>query len=150
MIITLSSCLLPRLLSSSSSTSSSSPRFTPASSSSCYRSRDSSVYSAELLAGWSGVWVPAGAGNFFIHHRVQTGSGAHPASYPMGTRGSFPGVKRPGHEADHSSPYSAEVTNAWGYTSAPQYAFMVWCLVTNKKHRDNFIFYLVAMVRFEA
>jgi len=23
------------------------------------------------------------------HHRVQTGSGAHPASYPMGTGGSF-------------------------------------------------------------
>jgi hypothetical protein len=26
-----------------------------------------------------------------IHHRVQNGSGAHPASYPMGTRGFFPG-----------------------------------------------------------
>ena len=37
---------------------------------------------------------------------VQTGSGAHPASYTMGT-GSFPGVKRPGHGADH--PFSAEV-----------------------------------------
>jgi hypothetical protein len=28
-----------------------------------------------------------------LQHRVQNGSGAHPASYPMGTRGSFPGVK---------------------------------------------------------
>jgi hypothetical protein len=27
----------------------------------------------------------------------------------MGTRGSFPGVKRPGREADHSPPSSAEV-----------------------------------------
>jgi hypothetical protein len=35
----------------------------------------------------------------------------------MGTRGSFPGVKRPGRETDHSSPSSAEVKNAWGYTS---------------------------------
>jgi hypothetical protein len=26
-------------------------------------------------------------------HRVQTGSGAHPASYPMGIGGSFPGGK---------------------------------------------------------
>jgi hypothetical protein len=34
----------------------------------------------------------AGAGNL-SRHRVQTGSGAHPASYPMGTRGSFPGGK---------------------------------------------------------
>jgi hypothetical protein len=24
-----------------------------------------------------------------FHHRVQNGSGSHPASYPMGTRGSF-------------------------------------------------------------
>jgi hypothetical protein len=41
----------------------------------------------------SGVRFPAGAGNFSLHHRVQNGSGAHPASYPMGTRGSFPGGK---------------------------------------------------------
>jgi hypothetical protein len=35
--------------------------------------------------------------------RVQTGSGAHPASYPMGTGGQFPGGKaRPGRDADHS------------------------------------------------
>jgi hypothetical protein len=32
------------------------------------------------------------AGNFSLNHRVQNGSGAHPA-YPMGTRGSFPGSK---------------------------------------------------------
>jgi hypothetical protein len=31
-----------------------------------------------------------GAGNFSLHHRVQNDSGAHPASYPMGTMGSFP------------------------------------------------------------
>jgi hypothetical protein len=41
----------------------------------------------------------------------------HLASYPMGSRDSFPGVKRPGREADHSPPSSAEVTNAWSYTS---------------------------------
>jgi hypothetical protein len=39
------------------------------------------------------------------------------------------GVKRPGREADHSPPSSAEVKNAWHYTSTPQYAFMVWCSV---------------------
>jgi hypothetical protein len=31
-----------------------------------------------------------------LHHRVRNGSGAHPASYPMGTRGSFPGSKAAG------------------------------------------------------
>jgi hypothetical protein len=52
---------------------------------------------------------PARGWNFSLHHRFQTGSGDHPASYPMGTRGSFPGVRRPGREADHSSPFSADV-----------------------------------------
>jgi hypothetical protein len=33
---------------------------------------------------------------FSILQVVQTGSGAHPASFTMGTKGSFPGVKRPG------------------------------------------------------
>jgi hypothetical protein len=43
---------------------------------------------------------------------VQTGSGDHPASYPMGTGGPFPGGKaRPGRDADHSPPSSAEVKN---------------------------------------
>jgi hypothetical protein len=44
----------------------------------------------------SRVRFPAGVGNLSLHHRVQTGSGAHPASYPMGTRGSFPGGKAAG------------------------------------------------------
>jgi hypothetical protein len=39
------------------------------------------------------VLFPAGAGNFSLHHREENGSGAHPASYPMGTRGSFLGGK---------------------------------------------------------
>jgi hypothetical protein len=39
---------------------------------------------------------PAGVGNFSLHHRVQNGSGAHAASYPMGTRGSFPWGKAVG------------------------------------------------------
>jgi hypothetical protein len=33
---------------------------------------------------------------FVFLHRVQNGSGAHPASYPMGTRDSFPGSKAAG------------------------------------------------------
>jgi hypothetical protein len=44
----------------------------------------------------STVSFPAGAGNFSLHHRVQNGSEAHPASYPMATRGSFPGDKAAG------------------------------------------------------
>jgi hypothetical protein len=57
-------------------------------------------------------------------HVVQIGSGVHPTSYTMGTGSSFPGVKRPGREADHSPPTSAEVNKMWIYTSTPPYAFM--------------------------
>jgi hypothetical protein len=43
---------------------------------------------------------------------LQTDSGAHPASYPMGTADPFHGGKaRPGRDADHSPPSSAEVKN---------------------------------------
>jgi hypothetical protein len=35
-----------------------------------------------------------------------------------------PGTKRPGREADHSSPASAEVKKMWIYTSTPSYVFM--------------------------
>jgi hypothetical protein len=42
------------------------------------------------------VRFSAEAGNFSLHHCVQNGSGAHPASYPMGTSGSFPGGKAAG------------------------------------------------------
>jgi len=67
----------------------------------------------------------------------------------MGTGALSPGVKRPGREADHSPPSSAEVKNAWIYTSTTHtsswrgaqsrtgYVFMTWYLV---KHRDNFTF----------
>jgi hypothetical protein len=50
----------------------------------------------------------------------QTGSGAHPTSYPMNAGAFFTlVVKRPGHEADYSPPSSAEIKNVWSYTSTP-------------------------------
>jgi len=59
-----------------------------------------------------GVRSPAGAEDFSSSLCVQIGSGAHPASCTMGTRGPFPGAKaRPGRDADHSPPSSAEVVN---------------------------------------
>jgi hypothetical protein len=58
------------------------------------------------------VRSPAGAKDFSCSLCVQTGSGAHPASCPMGTGGLSPGVKaRPGRDADHSPPSSADVEN---------------------------------------
>jgi hypothetical protein len=73
-----------------------------------YRSRGSSV---SLTTDWTtGVRSPTEAEDFSFSLYVQTGSGAHPASYPMGTGGPFPGGKAwPGRDADHSPPSSAEV-----------------------------------------
>jgi hypothetical protein len=60
----------------------------------------------------SWVQFPAGAGNFSHLHHVMTDPGIHPASYPM-VAGAFSlWIKRPGHEAGHSPPSSAEVKNA--------------------------------------
>jgi hypothetical protein len=60
-----------------------------------------------------GVRSSAGAKDFFsILCVVQTGSGAHPASCTMDTGDPFPGAKaRPGRDAVHSPPSSAEVVN---------------------------------------
>jgi hypothetical protein len=56
------------------------------------------------------VRSPTGAEDFSSSPCVQTGSEAHPASHPMGTRGPFPGGKaRPGRDADHTPPSSAKV-----------------------------------------
>jgi hypothetical protein len=69
-----------------------------------YKSWDSSVGIAtdyRLDNRMIGVRIPAGAGNFSLRHRVQTGSGAHPASYPIGTGDPSLGVKRLGREAYH-------------------------------------------------
>jgi hypothetical protein len=61
------------------------------------KSRDSSVSITTRLrdgqSGGSRFRFTAGAGNFSLRHRVQNDSGAHPASYPMGTTVSFPGGK---------------------------------------------------------
>jgi len=58
-----------------------------------------------LRVGRSGDWIPVGAR---FSAPVQTGRGAHPASYTIRT-GSFPGVKRPGRGVDHPPTSSAEV-----------------------------------------
>jgi hypothetical protein len=61
--------------------------------------------------GWDSI--PGRVKKFSLLHGDQTGYGAHPASYPIGTR-----VKRPGCDADQSPLSSAEV-EWWSYTSTP-------------------------------
>jgi hypothetical protein len=66
------------------------------------------------------VRSPTGTEDFSSSPCIQTGSGAHPASYPMGTPASYPvgtgdpfpgGKVQLGHDADHSPPSSAKVKN---------------------------------------
>jgi hypothetical protein len=44
-------------------------------------------------------------------------------------RGYSLGIMRPERESDQSSPFSAEVNNAWSYTFNPQYICIAWCAV---------------------
>ena len=70
------------------------------------RGRDSSVGIATRY-GLDGPGIESRCGVRFSAS-VQTGPGAHPASYTVGT-GSFPGVKRPGCGVDHPPPSRVEV-----------------------------------------
>jgi hypothetical protein len=72
----------------------------------------------------------------FLHHHVQNGSGADPASYPMGTRAVSLGVKRPGREADHSPPSSAEFKE-WVEIYL-HYPYTPPWRGAQLQHRDNF------------
>jgi hypothetical protein len=51
-----------------------------------------------------------------------------------------PGVKQLGHEVYHSPASSAEVKNAWSYTTTPPYIFMVWCLIMYRICLHDMIF----------
>jgi hypothetical protein len=63
------------------------------------------------------VSIPGRSVGFSLRHRAQTGSGAHPAFYPVDMGYSSLGVKQPENEADHSAPFSVDVKNACCCTS---------------------------------
>jgi len=87
----------------------------------------------------TGARFPARIEIFPVRYRVQTNSGTHSASYPMNVW-----VLPPWREPDLSPPSSAEIKNAWGYSSSPPYVFMEWYLF---KHTCNFTFTLIIIFR---
>jgi hypothetical protein len=84
------------------------------------RCRNSSVGIATGY-GLDGPNSIAGYARFSLFHNLQTGSGAHPASYPMGCGGGLfsPGLKRSRREADHSPPSMAKVKNGGAIPPLP-------------------------------
>jgi hypothetical protein len=85
-------------------------------------------YSAGVWSRWSEVRVPAGDGNFSPYHHVQTGSGAHKASYPVCTRGSFPAGKAVGFVKLTTHLHLVPRSRIRGaVTPLPQNVFMAWC-----------------------
>jgi hypothetical protein len=84
------------------------------------------VSSGSVVSDYGLVRSPAEARDFSSNLCVQTGSGSHPASCPMGTGGPFPGGKaRPGRDPNHSPPSSAEVVNEYElYLLSPPSASM--------------------------
>ena len=75
--------------------------------------RDSSVGIATRY-GLYGPGIESRCGARFSEP-VQTGPGAHPASYRVDT-GSFPGVMRPGRGVDHPPHLVPKLRKEYGYT----------------------------------
>jgi hypothetical protein len=69
-----------------------------------------------------GVRVSVGSRIFFTSSRLDLGPTQSPIQWVPGVLS--PGVERPGREADHSPPTSAEIKKMWIYTSTPPYVFM--------------------------
>jgi hypothetical protein len=72
--------------------------------------------------------------DFFLLYHVQTGSGAHRSSYSVGTRDTLR-VRQSESEPNHSPPFTAEILNAWTYTTTRPYNYIERCLI---KYRENF------------
>jgi hypothetical protein len=83
-----------------------------------------------------------------LRHNVQTGSGAHPATYPNGT-GTLPlGLKPKRLEADHSPPTSV-VMNV---TAIPPIHIRFHVIVLNyvSKYKDKVTFFDILTLKMEA
>ena len=74
-----------------------------------------------LLAGQSGVRIPAGATGLSFSKMSKPALG--PTLPPIQFyRGSLSEVKRSGRDVDRSAPSSVEVKNEWSYASSSPYA----------------------------
>jgi hypothetical protein len=84
--------------------------------------------------------IPGKGKKFSLLHKIQTGSGTHPASYLMDTGSLSPEVKRSGRETDNSPPSNAEVK--YGGAIPPLLHASSWRSALLFKHKDNFTLHL--------
>jgi hypothetical protein len=87
----------------------------------------------------SGDRIPAGATKFYLLQKRPYQRCGSPSPLFNAYVGSFAGIKRPGRQADHSPPSSAEVKNEWSYTASPPTCF-------HGVDRDSFTFTLPVSV----
>jgi hypothetical protein len=74
---------------------------------------------------------------FSLLHDIQIGSGAHPASYPISIKSSFPGCKKqPRHEVDYTPPTRVKVKKTWIYMDTPHAPS--WSSTSLIKHKIKF------------
>jgi len=101
--------------------------------------------------GWTtrvlGFDFPREFGIFLFTTESRTALGSTQPLIQWVTGPLSPGVKRPGREADHSPPSSAEVKSAWMYTSTPPYVFMPWYFVKHRDFTDKMDFYGLPRVK---
>jgi hypothetical protein len=110
------------------------------------RIRDSSVGIATGY-GLDGRNSNTGRGKVLL----SSGSGAHPASYPMGIGDSFSGVKEPCRETD----LDITLICCWGkkwwtYNSTPPYVFLAWCLINYAQRQCYLYEYTAGTVKWGA
>jgi hypothetical protein len=95
------------------------------------KSRHSSV--SIQTAGWTTrIQFPAG-GNDGIFSPPRSNQILGPTNFLSCEYGAFsPELQWPRREAAHLSPSSAEVKNAWSYSSTSPFNFMAWCLIKQR------------------
>jgi hypothetical protein len=90
------------------------------------RTRDRSVGIMTTLRAGRPVFDSHAGNIFFVTVATSAlGPTQPPASYPMDT-----GVKQPAGDDKHSSPSTAEVKNAWSFSSTTLYVCKAWCYFT--------------------
>jgi len=68
-------------------------------------------------------------GNFFLRHRLQIGSGAHPATYSMGTGSLIPGMKWRDVKLTTHLQLVPTLRIRGDPTPLLQYVFRMWCSI---------------------